>query len=154
MEIILIIIICILVWIGYWFFNISFRSLIKSYRIVKLNRIYKLGHLDAEFFDILYDLMNYDRGNKIIMKYFKIDKEKMKRKFILLHKYLSVSRSNDGHFIIISIFLYPQTLEYLFYKEIENRDINLITAILSNWFNDGLSHRLVEIDYGQSIPTV
>ena len=53
-----------------------------------------------------------------------------------------------GHYVPISAILYPQTLEYIFYKERRNKeDKEKMAKDLISYFEDNKMGNIVEIDY-------
>ena len=136
------------------------RSIRKSIKLKKLSNrftsyigfggdLVSLTESDQEeFINELYELIIFDRGNRVVVEHFKIDKEALQEKFQLL-LVSGCAMSVRGHFVAISAFVFFQTLEYVFSSEPEGRDeIELLVSNLVEWFGDGKSDRLVNVDYG------
>lgn len=136
------------------------KSIRKSMKLKKLSKSYtsnggyesdaiSLLHFDQEeFFDELYELMVFDHGNRVVVDHFKIDKESMQEKFKIL-LISGCGMSVRGHFVAISAFAFFQTLEYVFSSKPESRDeLELFAFNLVEWFGEGKSDRLVEVNYG------
>lgn len=134
------------------------RSIRKSIKLKKISERFVAhgGTLDAisvldfeqeEFLDDLYGLMLFDNENKVVVKYFDIYKQALQEKFkVLLTS--GCGMSVRGHFVAISAFAFFQTLEYVFSSEPNGRDeLELFASDLVNWFEDGRTDRLVNVDY-------
>tara|TARA_A100001015_G_C14329178_1_gene458616 strand:+ start:41 stop:472 length:432 start_codon:yes stop_codon:yes gene_type:complete len=136
------------------------KSIRKSMKLKKLSNHYisnggfgggvvSMMQFDQEeFFDELYELMVFDHGNRVVVDHFKIDKEALEEKFQTLIV-SGCGMSVRGHFVAISAFAFFQTLEYVFSSKPESRDeLHLIAFNLVDWFGEGKSNRLVEVNYG------
>ena len=103
-----------------------------------------------DFIDELYELMIFDYPNRVVVDHFKIDREALKEKFRVLIV-SGCGMSVRGHFVAISAFAFVQTLEYVFSSKPEGRDeLDLFAFNLVDWFGEGKSNRLVEVNYGVS----
>ncbi len=141
-------------------FGELFRSLKKSSKVKKLTKEF-LKLRGGTAFDILtadttardntiskiVDMAYNEPNNQPPIKKFKITKDKLADTISLLEM-LGCGQYAKGHYVAISSILYPQTLEYIFYKNRKNRVEKERMAIdLINYFEDNNTGNIVEIDY-------
>ncbi|MDB0072173.1 hypothetical protein N9E72_01360 [Candidatus Pelagibacter sp.] len=96
----------------------------------------------------IIDLSLTEPNNRPVIKKFNLDKEKIKKIFEDL-EYIGLAGQFAGaHYISISSILYPQTLEFIAYKE-RNEEMEKYDMInrLSDYFKNGETGNIVEIDY-------
>ena len=145
-------------------FGELFRSFKKSSKVKKLTKEYlksKMSPSSNSAFEMLTaDTTPRDNTiNKIVdmaynepnsqppIKKFKITKDKLADTISLLEM-LGCGQYAKGHYVAISSILYPQTLEYIFYKNRKNRVEKERMAIdLINYFEDTNTGNIVDIDY-------
>ena len=96
----------------------------------------------------IIDLALTEPNNKPVIKKFNLDKEKIKKIFEDLEYTGLVGQFAGGHYISISSILYPQTLEFIAYKERdeEMEKYDMINR-LTDYFKNGETGNIVEIDY-------
>ena len=96
----------------------------------------------------IIDLALTEPNNKPVIKKFDLDKEKIKKIFEDLEYTGLVGQFAGGHYISISSILYPQTLEFIAYKE-RNEEMEKYDMInrLTDYFKNGETGNIVEIDY-------
>ena len=141
-----------------------FRSFKKSSKIKKLTKEYLKSrqHLSSgTAFEILtadtsardnainkiVDMAYNEPNNQPPIKKFNITKEKL-AEIISRLELFGCGQYAKGHYVAISSILYPQTLEYIFYKKRKNMNENQRMAIdLINYFAENNTGNIVEIDY-------
>jgi hypothetical protein len=145
-------------------FGEIFRSIKKSSNVKKLTKEYLNSRRDLSSgtaFDILtadtsprdnainkiVDMAYNEPNNQPPIKKFKITKEKL-AEIIPRLELFGCGQYAKGHYVAISSILYPQTLEYIFYKKRKNRDEQQRMAIdLINYFAENNTGNIVDIDY-------
>lgn len=145
-------------------FGEIFRSIKKSSNVRKLTKEYLKSRQDlstGSAFDILtadttgrdnvinkiIDMAYNEPSNQLPIKKFKITREKL-AEIISYLEVLGCGQYAKGHYVAISSILYPQTLEYIFYKKRKNMDENQKMAIdLINYFAENNTGNIVDIDY-------
>ena len=96
----------------------------------------------------IIDLSLTEPNNRPVIKKFNLDKEKIKKIFEDLEYIGLAGQFAGGHYISISSILYPQTLEFIAYKE-RNEEMEKYDMInrLTDYFKNGETGNIVEIDY-------
>ena len=141
-----------------------FRSFKKSSKVKKFTKEYLKSKMDLSSgtaFEILtadstprqnainkiVDMAYNEPNNQPPIKRFKITREKLAE--IIPHlEMLGCGQYAKGHYVAISSILYPQTLEYIFYKDRKNRDEKERMAIdLINYFDENNTGNIIDIDY-------
>ena len=141
-----------------------FRSFKKSSTIKKLTKEYidyqnnsyssALGMIDSitsekknNILDKIVELTLNEPNNQKPINKFNITKPKLIKTIEELED-LGCIIYAKGHYVPISAILYPQTLEYIFYKERSNREDNeKMAKDLISYFEDNKMGNLVEINY-------
>jgi hypothetical protein len=145
-------------------FGEIFRSLKKSSTIRKLTKEYLNTKVDLSS-GTIHDILTADTIprdnviNKIVemaynepnnqppVKKFKITRVKLAETISHLER-LGCGQYAKGHYVAISSILYPQTLEYIFYKNRKNLIEKERMAIdLINYFAENNTGNIVDIDY-------
>ena len=145
-------------------FGEIFRSLKKSSTIRKLTKEYLNTKVDLSS-GTIHDILTADKIprdnviNKIVemaynepnnqppVKKFKITRVKLAETISHLER-LGCGQYAKGHYVAISSILYPQTLEYIFYKNRKNLIEKERMAIdLINYFAENNTGNIVDIDY-------
>lgn len=145
-------------------FGELFRSLKKSSKVKKLTKEYLKFRRDLSSgtaFDILtadttardntinkiVDMAYNEPNNQPPIKRFKITRDRLSETIPYLEM-LGCGQYAKGHYVAISSILYPQTLEYIFYKNRKNRVEKERMAIdLINYFEQNNTGNIVDIDY-------
>ena len=149
-------------------FKEIFRSFKKSKNIKRITKEYLKysnslqsisdfanGIRDTDYYDKkekiinkIIDLALTEPNNKPVVKKFNLDKKKIKKIFEDLEYIGLAGQFAGGHYISISSILYPQTLEFIAYKE-RNKEMEKYDMInrLSDYFKNGETGNIVEIDY-------
>ena len=145
-------------------FGEIFRSFKKSSKVKKLTIEYlksKMNPSSSSAFEMLtadttprdntinkiVDMAYNEPNNQPPIKKFKITREKLAE--IIPHlEMLGCGQYAKGHYVAISSILYPQTLEFIFYKDRKNRDEKERMAIdLINYFAENNTGNIIDIDY-------
>ena len=145
-------------------FGEIFRSFKKSSKVKKLTIEYlksKMNPSSSSAFEMLtadttprdntinkiVDMAYNEPNNQPPIKKFKITKDKLAETIPHLEM-LGCGQYAKGHYVAISSILYPQTLEYIFYKNRKNRAEKERMAIdLLNYFDENNTGNIVDIDY-------
>lgn len=141
-----------------------FRSFKKSSTIKKLTKEY-IDYQNKSYSSALgmIDSMTSDKKNKILDKIVELslnepNNQQPINKFNITKTKLikTIEELEDlgciifakGHYVPISAILYPQTLEYIFYKERSNKeDKEKMVKDLISYFDGNKMGNIVEIDY-------
>jgi len=141
-----------------------FRSFKKSLKVKKLTKEYLKLRMDLSSgtaFEILtadtnkrddiiqqiVDTAYNEPNNQPPIKKFKITRNNL-TEIIQRLEIMGCGQYAKGHYVAISSILYPQTLEYIFYKKRKNMDENQRMAIdLINYFAENNTGNIVDIDY-------
>ena len=141
-----------------------FRSFKKSSKIKRLTKEYLKYSLTAQttafealstsrveakskVFDKVLELAFTEPNNQPVIKKFNLDKRKLEDivEDLELH---GGAQYEGGHYISISSILYPQTLEFIVYKERKTQlDKNRMILRIMDYFKNGETGNIVEIDY-------
>ena len=140
------------------------RSIKKSWNVKKLTKEYLKSRQNLSSgtaFDILtadtaprdnainkiVDMAYNEPNNQPTIKKFKITRSKL-AEIVPRLELFGCGQYAKGHYVAISSILYPQTLEYIFYKKRKNMNENQRMAIdLINYFDQNNTGNIVEIDY-------
>ena len=141
-----------------------FRSLIKSTKIKKLTKEYLKYSLTAQttafealstsrveakskVFDKVLELAFTEPNNQPAIKKFNLDKRKLED-IVEDLELNGGAQYEGGHYISISSILYPQTLEFIVYKERKTQlDKNRMILRIMDYFKNREIGNIVEIDY-------
>lgn len=98
--------------------------------------------------DKIVDMALTEPNNEPVIKKFNLDKEKLKKIFEELEYTGLAGQYAGGHYVSISSILYPQTLEFIVFRE-RNEEMEKYDMInrLTDYFKNGETGNIVEIDY-------
>lgn len=141
-----------------------FRSFRKSSKIKRLTKEYLKHSLTAQttafealstarvearskVFDEVLEMAFTESNNQPVIKKFNLDKRKLED-FVEDIELNGGGQYEGGHYISISAILYPQTLEFIAYKERKTQiDKNRMILRIMDYFKNGETGNIVEIDY-------
>jgi hypothetical protein len=141
-----------------------FRSVKKSFKVKRLTKEY-LKHSITEqtsafealmsdrsdkrdlVLDELVDTSFNEPNNQPVIKKFKLNKEKLKE-IVRKLEFFGGAQYVAGHYISVSSILYPQTLEFIVYKDrkAEVEKMRMVLRIM-DYFKNRETGNIVEIDY-------
>jgi hypothetical protein len=145
-------------------FEEIFRSFKKSSKIKRLTKEYLKYSLTAQttafealstariearskVFDEVLETAFREPNNQPVIKKFNLDKRKLEE----IVEDLELNGGGQylgGHYISISSILYPQTLEFIVYRERKTQlDKNRMILRIFDYFKNGETGNIVEIDY-------
>lgn len=145
-------------------FEEIFRSFRKSSKIKRLTKEYLKYSLTAQttafealstsrveakskVFDKVLELAFTEPNNQPAIKKFNLDKRKLED-IVEDLELNGGAQYEGGHYISISSILYPQTLEFIVYKERKTQlDKNRMILRIMDYFKNGETGNIVEIDY-------
>lgn len=141
-----------------------FRSFRKSSKIKRLTKNYLKYSLTAQttafealsssraedrskILDEVLEMAFTEPNNQLVIKKFQLDKVKLKN-IVEDIELNGGGQYEGGHYISISAILYPQTLEFIAYKERKTQlDKNRMILRIMDYFKNGETGNIVEIDY-------
>jgi hypothetical protein len=140
------------------------RSVKKSFKVKRLTKEY-LKHSITEqtsafealmsdrsdkrdlVLDEIVDTSFNEPNNQRVIKKFKLNKEKLKE-IVRKLEFFGGAQYVAGHYISVSSILYPQTLEFIVYKDrkAEVEKMRMVLRIM-DYFKNRETGNIVEIDY-------